>query len=455
MVQDNESKYAVMTFDISGESQDEKEVQARAAQDSVLPNTVIFELFYKECPKTCDNFLALCQGDGETKKHSDSQLNYLNTPIHRIVKDAWIQGGDVVSGSGSNGRSIYGAPFADESFTKQHDQAGRLAMANNGPHSNTSQFYVTLRPLPFLDSNKVVFGQVVSGMSVVRRINATPTRNQRPVSPVVVSACGEYEQKISSENAAVASFTRATGKKKNSQVNQSPRKSAGEVERQQATLVVLGLDNAGKSTIGAVYNGEPDKMVMPTWGFEFEKFSYDNHQITLYGLGGGAKIRAIWPNYYDDVHGIVFVVDASDADRMNEAKQTLHAAVNDHRVMGKPVLILANKQDLKGALSATEIAMRLEVDKLEALSPVLILKSIAKCSEFKSRVHDVDPSLYEGMDWMLEEVSDQYSELNERIARDKKIRIEQERKKKAIAAEIRAKEKAEEAASDLLAQFDY
>ncbi|XP_021248540.1 peptidyl-prolyl cis-trans isomerase-like 6 isoform X3 [Numida meleagris] len=118
--------------------------------------TLLFELFSDVCPKTCENFRALCEG-GVMSPCSGQELTYKNTCFHRLVKPVWIQGGDI-TGKGDGGESIYGPTFEDENFAVPHKGRGVLGMANKGRHSNGSQFYITLQPVPYLDKKCVAFG---------------------------------------------------------------------------------------------------------------------------------------------------------------------------------------------------------------------------------------------------------------------------------------------------------
>jgi peptidylprolyl isomerase len=151
--------------------------------DSKLIGRIIFELFSDIVPKTCENFKFLCQN--HTKYES-----YLNTRIHKIIPDNYIQGGDITRGDGRGGRSIYGDYFEDENFIAKHKIEGLLSMANKGPNTNNSQFIITLFPLPWLDGKHVVFGRVIKGYDVVRKIENCGSENGKVKKNVVISNCG-------------------------------------------------------------------------------------------------------------------------------------------------------------------------------------------------------------------------------------------------------------------------
>jgi cyclophilin family peptidyl-prolyl cis-trans isomerase len=151
-------------------------------------------VFDDVCPKTTENFLALCTGEKGVSA-SGTTLCYRNTPVHRVQAGGWVQAGDIVTGRGDSGESIFGATFPDEGFTVKHDGAGILSMANHGPHSNSSQFLVTLDALPWLDGRQVAFGRVVTGMRIFRVIAKAPLKNGRPVDPVLIVSCGKYKAK--------------------------------------------------------------------------------------------------------------------------------------------------------------------------------------------------------------------------------------------------------------------
>lgn len=151
---------------------------------------LVIELFTDIVPKTCTNFKALITGEKGQSETSDYKLNYRNTLFHRIVRNGWIQGGDIYHGRGNGGESIYGPVFEDENFAVPHSRRGILGMANKGRHTNGSQFYITLQPASWMDTKYVAFGQVIEGTETLKKMEAVDTMNERPSSEIKISDCG-------------------------------------------------------------------------------------------------------------------------------------------------------------------------------------------------------------------------------------------------------------------------
>ncbi|KAG8444679.1 hypothetical protein GDO86_009737 [Hymenochirus boettgeri] len=152
---------------------------------------LLFELFSDLCPKTCNNFQTLCTGAAGASPNG-MKLHYKESIFHRIVRHGWIQGGDILSGKGNGGESIFGETFEDENFAVSHSKRGILGMANKGRHSNGSQFYITLQPTPYLDRKCVAFGQLVEGSDVLQEIENVPTYNERPKIDCKITDCGIF-----------------------------------------------------------------------------------------------------------------------------------------------------------------------------------------------------------------------------------------------------------------------
>jgi peptidylprolyl isomerase len=152
---------------------------------------VVMQLYRDITPKTSENFRCLCTGEKGVGK-SDKPLYFKGSTFHRVIKDFMIQGGDFTAGNGTGGESIYGEKFDDENFVIKHTSGGLLSMANSGPGTNGSQFFITCKETPHLDNKHVVFGHVVEGMEVIQKIENTPTgASDKPVTEVTIEDCGE------------------------------------------------------------------------------------------------------------------------------------------------------------------------------------------------------------------------------------------------------------------------
>jgi len=154
---------------------------------------VVMELFADVVPKTAENFRALCTGEKGVGK-AGKPLHFQGSIFHRVIKDFMIQGGDFTNGNGTGGESIYGEKFEDEDLTSlKHTGPFLLSMANAGPNTNGSQFFITTKDTPHLDGRHVVFGQVLKGKDVVRLVEHEPTSADRPHRDVLIAKSGQLQ----------------------------------------------------------------------------------------------------------------------------------------------------------------------------------------------------------------------------------------------------------------------
>lgn len=172
---------------------------------------IVMGLFGETVPKTADNFRALCTGEKGKSPQSGKPLHYKNSIFHRCIPGFMIQGGDFTRGDGRGGESIYGSKFADENFSIAHTVPGLLSMANAGPNTNGSQFFITTAKTAWLDGKHVVFGRVIEGMDVVKAVEGQGSRSGRTAKRITIVDCGEI--KANSGSAAKGSDSKGSGKK--------------------------------------------------------------------------------------------------------------------------------------------------------------------------------------------------------------------------------------------------
>ncbi|CAH0488383.1 unnamed protein product [Peronospora farinosa] len=154
---------------------------------------LVFELRADVVPKTAENFRQLCTGEAGVGQ-SGKPLHYKGSKFHRIIPNFMCQGGDFTRGNGTGGESIYGPKFEDEKFALKHEGVGILSMANSGPNTNGSQFFLTTVDCPWLDQAHVVFGQVTEGHDVLKIMEEQGSQSGATSTEVIIEDCGEIKE---------------------------------------------------------------------------------------------------------------------------------------------------------------------------------------------------------------------------------------------------------------------
>ncbi|XP_046704917.1 ADP-ribosylation factor-like protein 13A isoform X2 [Silurus meridionalis] len=206
----------------------------------------------------------------------------------------------------------------------------------------------------------------------------------------------------------------------------------------KVTMVVVGLDKAGKTMCIRGMLRAPHGEVSPTHGCVRYELRFENFLVNLLDMGGSPEFRSCWREFYGEAHGVIFVVDSSDRHRMKEVKELLTEMLRQHRVAGKPLLVLANKQDKMNALLGSELIEALSLEKLVNQSQSLC--HIEPCSALMDLRRWSDRKTLRGLRWLLRAVCLDYPDLCTRIDRDSGIPpVKEERERKGKAEKIQKK----------------
>ncbi|XP_007468037.1 PREDICTED: ADP-ribosylation factor-like protein 13A [Lipotes vexillifer] len=188
-----------------------------------------------------------------------------------------------------------------------------------------------------------------------------------------------------------------------------PHVKATEETRRNVTIIIIGLDNSGKTVLVKAFQRLLPSRMGGCMKPELTTLLLDDYEVSVYDLNGDRNGREIWPNYYAQAHGFVFVLDSSDLRRMQEVKVILPRLLSDERVAGKPILLLANKQDKKDALLLCDITEYLLLERLTNKNQSLC--RVEPCSAIKNLQRRNHEPIIGGLRWLLSAIGDKYEEL--------------------------------------------
>ncbi|ONK71147.1 uncharacterized protein A4U43_C04F5280 [Asparagus officinalis] len=166
-------------------------------------------------------------------------------------------------------------------------------------------------------------------------------------------------------------------------------------KEKEMRILMVGLDNSGKTTIVLRINGEDTSIISPTLGFNIKTIKYQKYSLNIWDVGGQKTIRSYWRNYFEQTDGLVWVVDSSDVRRLEDCRMELENLLKEERLSGASLLVFANKQDIQGALTPAEIT---KVLNLEALDKTRHWKLVG-CSAYTGE------GLLEGFDWLVQDIA--------------------------------------------------
>ncbi|XP_011497840.1 PREDICTED: ADP-ribosylation factor-like protein 13B [Ceratosolen solmsi marchali] len=188
--------------------------------------------------------------------------------------------------------------------------------------------------------------------------------------------------------------------------------------KKSVVLLVVGLDNAGKSAVvNYLFNKSflTKEKVVPTIGFRTVTFNFKSCSIKLYDIGGGPQIRALWPKYYGDVHGVIYVVDANDHDRLSESANIFQELACHELIKQKPILFLGNKQDLHHAIDEFDIIQYMNISSVVNFAKCYTRVEICSCYPDKHKYFNLNKNIDKGFGWLIEVIKTNYDDIEKEL----------------------------------------
>ncbi|KAG5328672.1 AR13B protein, partial [Acromyrmex charruanus] len=204
-------------------------------------------------------------------------------------------------------------------------------------------------------------------------------------------------------------------------------------------LLIMGLDNSGKSTILNHISGDPDQNVLPTMGFRMVSLKHKSYSVKIYDLGGSSQIRALWPKYYNDIHGLIYVVDASDISRLAENKVVFNELITHEHISTKPILLLANKQDLNGAIDELDVVENLDVEHAANAMKCPTRVETCSCIYSKEQSKSNTMGIKDGYKWLLDIIMKNYAVLNSRVKQSQNCQYKSIQRAQSVASNTPSK----------------
>ncbi|XP_060085592.1 ADP-ribosylation factor-like protein 13B [Ylistrum balloti] len=207
----------------------------------------------------------------------------------------------------------------------------------------------------------------------------------------------------------------------------------GRVEpKKKITVAILGIDGAGKTTVTNALTGDTSE-VAPTVGFNTETVNLNNFDLTLFDIGGGKNVRSIWTHYFNEIYGVIYVVDSSATNRMPEISENLKNLLDHPQVTGKPILLLANKCDREDAMDSVDVCQKINLE--DQVNRHKCPSRIESVSAVKGTGKKVDKKLKEGLKWLCGMIEHNWDQYSVRVTRDMEEQQKRDEEEKALRRE--------------------